>query len=173
MKSRLKLSSGITCVLSSALILVASPASHAKEELPVLATTKADAGSDYKGATIEVRSAKRSKAGSFTTVSWTVKNDSKTDFKVVDMDNDVYSYGGNEVSGVTLVDEQAGIRYNPLQDSERHCLCAGSFGSGEFLAYIAPDNQGTYWSSYLVPKDVKKVSLKVPGFNQTKEITIE
>jgi hypothetical protein len=169
MKSHLPRTS-LALVATAAAVIVGAPASHAQEELPVLASANA-ASDDLGDSTVDVNRVERG-AGGYTNISWTV-NVRSGSFNLIGMRNDLYLYGDHDMSGVTVLDEEGQTRYHPLVDTEDVCVCAGTFHPGDFVDMVEAEQSSTYWGSYLLPEDVATVTLEVPGFDPVTDIPVE
>lgn len=158
---------------ASGLLLLATPASYAQDELPVVASAEAS-HSGYEDSTIDVHWAERSEEGGFTSVAWSVNLDKESGrFDAIYLINDIYQYEGTAVSEVTLLDEESEIRYHPLQDSEQRCLCTGSFRGPEVTYRLDGGSSGLFWTTYLLEEETSTVSLEVNGFETVSDIPVE
>jgi len=173
------LSSGL---LAIALVLV-TPTAHAQnstetapsssQALPSIGSTTA-AHSAWEGARIEINELKRSTTGQYTSLTWTLYNNSNEVIMIHQFKNSVYLYpSGASGNGLVLIDEERGIRFNTYIDSEGGCLCAGT--DNDYLSFNSKTNPGrynTYWASYQIPKETKKVTIEIPGFHPVKDVPI-
>ncbi|MDD6793176.1 MAG: hypothetical protein PUE00_13570 [Thermobifida fusca] len=170
-----------TGLLTTALVL-AMPSAHAQdsietapssEDLPSIGSTTAT-HSAWEGARIEINELKRSATGQYTSLVWTLYNNSKTEIWLHEFKNSVYSYpSGASGNGLVLIDEERGIRFNTYIDSEKGCLCAGAdHNVVSFVLRTDPGGKSTYWASYQIPEETKKVTIEIPGFHPVKDVPI-
>lgn len=166
-------------------LVLSTPSAHAQDSventssspsettLPSLGSTTAIL-SEWEGARIEINELTRSTTGQYTLLTWTLYNNSKTAIRLHHFKNSVYLYpSGSSGNGLVLIDEERGIRFNTYIDSEGGCLCAGA--DHNFVSFdlrTDPGNANTYWASYQIPEETKKVTIEIPGFHPVKDVPI-
>lgn len=169
-------------LLTVALVLTTT-AAHAQDSvetapsysktLPSIGSTTATY-SAWEGARIEINELTRSTTGQYTSLTWTLYNNSNTEILLHHFKNSVYSYpSGASGDGLVLIDEERGIRFNTYIDSEGGCLCAGADHTVvSFVLRTDPGGRSTYWASYQIPEETKKVTIEIPGFHPVKDVPI-
>ncbi|GAA3754684.1 hypothetical protein HDA32_004293 [Spinactinospora alkalitolerans] len=163
----------------------ATPLSYADESgesgsdeqrvIPVVATSD-PSNTSWEGANAEVNQIQRSESSNYTSLTWSVRNNSQQDINFTDFSESGYVYEVLSTSGVTLLDEKNGIRYYPYIDSEEHCVCSGpgySSGSGQFHAIVQPEGYATYWDAYKLSEDTTEVTVEIPGFLPIQNVPVE
>lgn len=169
-------------LLTVALVLTTT-AAHAQDSvetapsysktLPSIGSTTATY-SAWEGARIEINELKRSTTGEYTSLTWTLYNNSNTEIILHHFKNPVYLYPSDTSgNGLVLIDEERKIRFNTYIDSEGNCLCAGA--ENDFVSFglrTPPGNYNTYWASYQIPEETKKVTIEIPGFHPVKDVPI-
>lgn len=155
-----------------------SAATEGGDERPVLGKAQftgemsnADRG-DAK-ATVEINSLKRAKGSELTTLVYTVHNEHDTEpFPLTAWSKNLaYYYTPLNSLGGAVLDIDDKIRYHNLTDEKFYCFCSNT--NGESTADVLfPGSSGVIWGSFLVPKDVKSVTVRVPAFGPVKDIPI-
>jgi hypothetical protein len=163
---------GAVSSLTVALVMVAAvPSSYAEEELPVLGSASAT-DSELGESTVDVNSLEVSEDGTYAMLTYTVHSEGAS-IGQDDFRNSTYLYTGFGFTGVTMVDEDAGLRYNTALDSTGQCLCAVSTASRRIMREIDSGGSATYWASYLISEETTSVSVEVPGFEPVTDIAVE
>ncbi|GLU47758.1 hypothetical protein [Nocardiopsis ansamitocini] len=143
------------------------------ESRPILGTSEASK-STWDGAIVEIRELKRSKTGEYAQLVWTLKNNSNANISLVELENTTYIYPGSSTgSGLVLIDEKQGVRFNPYIDSDQDCMCAGADHLPTMFHLITyPEFQNTYWASYRLSAETEKVTVEIPGFLPIKDVPV-
>lgn len=106
----------------------------------------------------------------FVALTWTITNSGYDQYTRPADWVGIYNYANASESAITVTDEAARIRYNPLRiDPDRTCMCT-DVGSMRVL-----QNQGQseiIFEVYKVPENVKTVTVNIPGFSPAKNISI-
>jgi outer membrane protein OmpA-like peptidoglycan-associated protein len=101
---------------------------------------------------------------------WTLRNNGHEDLRVaLWFKGDLWSYTGEDTSGVVLRDTQAQQRYNPLRDTAKGCLCTVTTKGKNTLR---PGESVTFFALYELPGDLSEATVKVPGFAQSERFPI-
>ena len=159
-------------IAASFLSLTLTSSSSADEELPVLST--AEASSESLGESfIEVHEAKSSADGDYTQIVWTMRARGGIDYDSSSETNELYRYMEEGMSGITALDEKNKVRYHPLQDSSRICMCSGMYRPVDFITTVEDKKSSPYWSSFMIPGDVSEITLEVPGFKPARNIPVK
>ncbi|GAB3210203.1 hypothetical protein GCM10027294_27610 [Marinactinospora endophytica] len=169
--------------LFTASTIASSPNSHASTaeqsptpENPSIPSLGSSASSrtNWEGAEVEVNELKRSSTGGYTSLTWTLHNNSTETISLGEMRNKIYYYkGSHDGSGVALIDEENSYRYNPFIDSNEKCLCAGADHSpAKFKLLTEPGESTTYWASYQLSEDTETVTVEIPGFLPIKDVPV-
>ncbi|GAA2003114.1 hypothetical protein GCM10009799_32800 [Nocardiopsis rhodophaea] len=158
-------------VIAIATLSIPQSASAEQEGLEVVATSKGEAGSGLENSSLEVHTPQRSKGSDYVSISWTVKAQGGV-FKSGQIQSKTYKYFQAGVTGVTATDEKSKIRYYPLQDTRKVCLCSGIHKPRGYILNVESGNLSTFWNSYMISQDVKTVTLDVPGFKPAEDIPI-
>src|SRR5690606_32276606 len=87
--------------------------------------------------------------------------------------NELYSYIGKGMSGITALDEKNQVRYHPLQDDNKICMCSGTYRPVDFITTVEDKKSSPYWSSFMIPEDVSEITLEVPGFKPARNIPVK
>lgn len=104
------------------------------------------------------------------TLVWTVKNNGNESFYAPGGWQGVYTYAGAPLSGVSLTDETAKVRYQPLRiDPRRLCMCNNPADQPEPLA---SGDVGQYFQSYKLPNSVKSVTVALDGYAPAKNVPV-
>ncbi|MFC4560696.1 hypothetical protein ACFO4E_02370 [Nocardiopsis mangrovi] len=152
--------------------ILAVPSSYAAEEIPVLASADASE-SGWGDSSIDVNRLEVSEDGGYATLTYTVHYEGSGRVGLVDFQNTTYLYTAYGHSGVVLVDEENGFRYNPAFDSTGQCMCAVNTAAPEMARDLESGDSATYWASYLISEDTTSVNVEVPGFDPVADIPIE
>ncbi|WP_133742519.1 hypothetical protein [Actinorugispora endophytica] len=141
--------------------------------LPSIGSSQAS-NSTWEGAIIEIRELKRNETGDYALLIWTLQNNSNADISLGFLENKTYIYPGSSTgSGLVLIDESQGIRFNPYIDSDQDCVCAGAdHNPTMFHLLTSPGFQNTYWASYRLPKETNEVTVEIPGFLPIKDVPV-
>ncbi|WP_152522996.1 hypothetical protein [Nocardiopsis potens] len=161
-----------TLAITFAVTLPLTSSSYADEELPVLATANAS-DSKLGDSYIEVNEVKRSSEGGYTQVTWTLRARGGVDYDSSKQENELYYYLENGMSGVTALDKENQIRYHPLQDEKKVCMCAGTYRPVNFITTVGDEKSSPYWNSFLFPESTSEISLEFPGFEPTQKISLK
>lgn len=150
-----------------------SPAPSQPSSLPSIGSSTPSKNS-WEGARIEINEIKRSTESNYTSLTWTLYNESNRTISLNEFGSKTYFYhSGSSGSGLVIFDETKGIRYNTYIDSENDCLCAGSDHSpGKFRLQTKPGSHTTYWASYQLSEDTEKVTIEIPGFLPVKDVPV-
>lgn len=105
------------------------------------------------------------------TLVWTVRNTGSEDFDLVDHFRDTsYARVSTYISGITLVDETAKLRYNSLHIVPRDtCTCTDT------PAAPNPVRSGeweTLYNTFKLPPSVSTVTVDIPGWTAMKNVRI-
>lgn len=109
-----------------------------------------------------------------TTLTYTIRNneDSRSAFLPAILESRTYRYTPNNTfSGVTIESTDTNKRYYTLSDTDLYCLCPMDSGSAVPNPLKAGDSI-TLWSSFWIPPEAKKVTVKVLGFSPVEDLTI-
>ena len=165
-------------VIPAVLALLTGSVSHADEDdSPALESSSLGSSqasnSSWNGAVIEIRELRRSVAGNYAQLVWTLNNESSKTINLGELRNRTYNYGATAGSGLVLVDKDTGLRFHPYLDSDLDCVCAGVDHSPNVFDFIVePRSQTTYWASYQLPPDVETVTVEIPGFLPVKDVPV-
>lgn len=108
------------------------------------------------------------------TLTWTITNRGYDNYVPPTEWVGIYDYanvnGNAPVSGITLTDEAAKIRYNPLRtDPDRVCICTNP---GDQQAIQEKGGSEIMFETYKLPGSVKSVTVNIPAFSPAKNIPI-
>lgn len=120
-------------------------------------------------APVTLNSLRRTESG-LVALTWTITNSGYDQYiRPADWVG-IYNYANASESAITITDEAAKIRYNPLRiDPDRMCMCTDAGGMR------VVQNQGQseiIFEVYKVPENVKAVTVDIPGFSPAKNISI-
>lgn len=106
----------------------------------------------------------------FVTLIWTLTYNGANDFTLPVEFVSVYKYAPAPFSAITLTDESAKIRYNPLRaDPSGKCICTDN-------ATVPNDlNKGqsaTLYQVFKLPSNVTSVTVSIPGYSPAKNIAV-
>jgi outer membrane protein OmpA-like peptidoglycan-associated protein len=144
-------------------------------ELPVIATVAPTTAKDFKlevkDFKLEVNSLVRDSSGA-TVVTFTLTNIGSTQASVVRIfTNRIYNlkYGDGGATGVALTAPSTKLRYYPLRDGDRSCVCTNTDLGDNFLD---PQQKVTFGAVYEIPAEVSSVKAAFPGFSESQELRI-
>lgn len=120
-------------------------------------------------AAITINSLTRDASGIVTLV-WTITYTGETQFNTPTGWQSVYTYASAPVSGVSLTDETAKVRYQPLRiDPRRLCMCNSNADQPNPMR---PGDIGDYYQSYKLPDTVTSVTVRLDGYAPAKNVPI-
>ena len=124
----------------------------------------------YPGISVTINSLHRDSSG-IVSLNWTASsNGGKQFWANVPWVGDVYKYDDAPASAVTITDEDAKIRYNPLRiDPRQLCMCQTT------VNIPALEQQGqsvNLFQTFKPPADVDSVTVNIPGFSPAKNIPV-
>lgn len=124
----------------------------------------------YPGVEITINSLTRDSLG-FVTLVWTITNNSNENFYVPGgWQGYTYTYADAPISGVTLTDETAKVRYQPLRiDPSRQCTCNSD---ADQITVMEHGDTSYYFQSYKLPANVKSVTMSLDGYAPAKNVPI-
>jgi outer membrane protein OmpA-like peptidoglycan-associated protein len=125
---------------------------------------------DTRNLKLEVNGLRRDPDGIVQLV-WTLTNNGTGDLGVsLWFKGDLFTYAGADTSGAVLVDEPNKLRYNPLRDQSKGCLCTVTNNGKNTLKN---GESVTFFALYEVPADVTAISVNVPGFAGSTRLQIQ
>lgn len=124
----------------------------------------------YPGISITLNSLHRDSSG-IVTLNWTATSNGGEQFWAnVPWVGDVYKYADAPASAVTITDEAAKIRYNPLRiDPRQLCMCQTT------TSIPALEQQGqsvNLFQTFKPPATVDSVTVNIPGFSPAKDVPV-
>lgn len=124
----------------------------------------------YPGVPITINSLTRDSFG-FATLVWTITNNTNERFYVPSgWQGTTYTYADAPISGVTLTDETAKVRYQPLRiDPSKQCTCNSDFDQVTVMEHGATSY---YFQTYKLPMNVKSVTVSMAAYAPAKNIPI-
>ncbi|MDS1270941.1 hypothetical protein RIF23_11590 [Lipingzhangella sp. LS1_29] len=125
------------------------------------------------GTLVEVKSLERSASNGFTSLTWSVINNTTGSLDTADFMGDAFSYSDRGFGGIILVDESTETDYHPIMDSEGSCICSGDQRPSEFRSPVGSNETVSYWNLYSIPGDVDAVTVQVPGYEPIEDVPIE
>ena len=122
------------------------------------------------GIGISLNTLRRDSTGLVTLV-WTVRNGGSDDLSLIDYFRDrSYQRTSTFVSGMTLVDETAKLRYNSVQIVPRKvCTCTDT---AVVPSSISSGDSITLYNVFKLPTSVSNVTVDVPGWAPLKNVKI-
>jgi outer membrane protein OmpA-like peptidoglycan-associated protein len=136
--------------------------------LPVIATVAPTTAKDFK---LEVNSLVRESSGA-AVITFTLTNVGSAQASVVDIfKNTIYSttYHGGGTSGVALIAPSTKLRYYPLRDGDKSCVCTNTDLGDNTLE---PQQKITYGAVYEIPAEVSSVKAEFSGFSESQDLRI-
>lgn len=120
-------------------------------------------------APVTLNSLHRTQSG-LVTLTWTITNNGYSQYqRPVDWVG-IYDYANAPASGITITDESAKIRYNPLRiDPDRRCMCTET---GNLKGVQEQGDSEILFDTYKIPASVKSVTVNIPDFSPAKNIPI-
>lgn len=124
-------------------------------------------------AKLEINSLKRAKNGKLTTLMYTIHNEKDSvEFPLGAWNSsETYNYAPIKSVSGAVIDTDDKIRYHNLTDEKFYCFCSNQNGEST-AGVIDPGSTGVMWGSFLVPKDVKSVTVRVPAFGAVEDVPI-
>ncbi|PSK91308.1 hypothetical protein CLV63_12034 [Murinocardiopsis flavida] len=181
MKHKLSAMLALVALLTASLSASASADGSASQtgKLPVLGKAEftgemsANAGKNDAKATVEVNSLKRAKDGELTTLMYTVRNEHESESYPLTAwsASPTYTYAPIKSMSGAVLDTNEKIRYHNLTDEKFYCFCSNTNGTST-ADVIEAGSHGVVWGSFLIPKEVKSVTVRVPGFSAIKDVPI-
>jgi outer membrane protein OmpA-like peptidoglycan-associated protein len=104
-------------------------------------------------------------------LAWTLTNNGTNDLGVsLWFKGDLFTYAGEDTSGAVLVDEPNKLRYNPLRDQSKGCLCTVTNNGKNTLKN---GESVTFFDLYEIPADVTAIAVNIPGFAGSQRLQIQ
>ena len=77
-----------------------------------------------------------------------------------------------ELSALSLVDYDGGMKYRIVTDADGNCACTR--GNPNLLARLEPGKSRVYWAHFTAPStDVNTITLEIPGFKSIDGVPIQ
>lgn len=145
------------------------PASLTKLSPTPMPTIGQPAPESSPDAPVTINSLHRSSTN-LVSLTWSMKYNGGSDFTIPTNIVSVYKYAGSGSSAITLTDEAAKIRYNPLRaDPSQTCICTNTSSIPNDL------NKGesaTFYEVFMLPATTKSVTVSIPGYSPAKNIPV-
>lgn len=145
------------------------PVSMAKLSPAPMPTIGQPAPEGSPDAPVAINSLHRSSTN-LVSLTWSMKYNGDSDFTLPTNLVSVYKYAGSGSSAITLTDEAAKIRYNPLRaDPSQKCICTNTSSIPNDL------NKGesaTFYEVFMLPSTTRSVTVSIPGYSPAKNIPV-
>lgn len=146
------------------------PVALHKQSLTPQPTIGQPAPEEWPDTPVTINSLHRDSVG-FVTLTWTMTYNGDTpDFSISTELVSVYKYAAGTISAITLTDESAKIRYNPLRaDPSMTCICSDN---SSIPRSLDKGQAATLYEAFKLPANVKSVTVSIPGYSPAKNIPV-
>lgn len=105
------------------------------------------------------------------TLTWSVRNTGSDPFYPNEVfTSDSYKYASPYISAITLTDESAKLRYNPLQTiPSEYCACTNT---ATVPSPVERDTPLTLYNMYKLPTNVSSVTVEIPHWTAVKNVAV-
>lgn len=153
----------------------ASPSGPASEpedsKSPIAQTESSGDNEKIQQARAQIMNVERAPDSGLTSFTIRVVNDDSENIHDNEFESDTYLYYYESFNGVSATSGQT--KYHPVMDKETHCLCSGYASREPYAAFVKPDQFIDYWAMFEIPRSVKKVDVKIPGFDPIEDVPVE
>jgi outer membrane protein OmpA-like peptidoglycan-associated protein len=83
-----------------------------------------------------------------------------------------YHYQGGTTPGVTLYDENSGLRYFSLLDSENYCICTAGGDPYTVRLFLKPNESVSFFNLFKLPPEVRSIGVEIPSYVPIKDVQV-